>query len=79
MEKNNEKISLSWKLSSKDNNNREYFGILKNYKNYGFATMTKLVAAALKEYSLNHPIKIDSSETDSYKSIMELPASYYKE
>lgn len=64
-----EKISLSWKLSSSNNNDKEYIEILENYKEYGYSTMTKLVAAALKEYRETHKDKMDI-DSNNYKSII---------
>lgn len=53
---NPEKVSFSWKLEKGINDNDTYIKILQSYREYGYSSMTKLVAAALKEYSQNHNI-----------------------
>lgn len=67
-------ISLSWKLNANDNNHKEYIEILRRYKDYGFSTMTKLVAAALEEYSVNHKDSLAKGamieSTTDYRSII---------
>lgn len=62
----NENISFSWKLLSENKDDSVYIEILKAHRTYGFPTMTKLVAAALKEYSDNHNHK---KESDEYRAI----------
>lgn len=49
-------MSVSWKLKAENNNDREYIVILNRHKKYGYATKTKLIAAALKEYQKTHDI-----------------------
>lgn len=53
---NSDRLCLSWKLEKGINDNDTYIKILKSYREYGYSSMTKLVAAALKEYSQNHNI-----------------------
>lgn len=53
---NSEKVCFSWKLEKGVNDNDAYIKILRSYKEYGYSSMTKLVAAALSEYSKNHNI-----------------------
>ena len=66
-----DKISMSWKLYSNKNNDKEYIEILEKYKEYGYSTMTKLVAAALKENDEAHRNQLDvDNDNDNYKSII---------
>lgn len=59
---NSDKVCFSWRLEKGINDNDVYIKILKSYKEYGFSSMTKLVAAALSEYSQNHSISASNDK-----------------
>ncbi len=54
-------INLSLRLNAENRDDVFYIKILRKHKEYGYATMKKLIAAALREYEHNHK--------DGYKSI----------
>lgn len=61
MEQNTNKgISFSWKLREGNIDDEQYIKILRNYSKYGYSTMTRFVAAAVKEYSENHENKTNT-------------------
>lgn len=70
----NTDISFSWKLVAGDKNDDEYIKIMRAYREYGYKTMTKLVAAAVKEYAENHPLEenhpLDDAADYKYNDIL---------